>query len=419
MDIRPFNVLSLCSGAGGLDHGLRLAVPSARAVCYVEIEAYACEVLATRMEEKLLHPAPIWSNIKTFDGKRWRGLVDCVIGGYPCQPFSAAGRRLGEHDPRHLWPYVARIVEDIDPDYCFFENVEGHVNIGFEQVKSELERLCYRVEAGLFSAAEVGASHLRKRLFILGTHERTLADTTSARLDRGERTEQYLFRQALQASRSCHSQPPLANAEGNVGRAESESQGTGPSTCGGNVADSGNGLVQESGRGPEGRDGVGSDGEILADTNGEHGNAGGYAAGDVRRDRPPQAEVSGCGEHVADPKGVRGIEVQRVKSHGVLPSVGQNSDGLVFPGGVVPLFPPKPGEFGAWEEVLEIEPTLEPAICNVVDELADGMGECESAGRIDQLRLLGNGVVPSTAAFAFNVLLSRAAVNAAKANEEK
>lgn len=183
--------LSLCSGIGALDLGVRLAVPGARTVCYVEREAYCQAALVARMEEAALDSAPVWDDLKTFDGKPWRGRVDCVTGGYPCQPFSMAGSRQGSSDPRHLWPDVCRIVEEIQPEIVFFENVHGHLSLGFEKVVSDLERLDYRVAAGLFTAEEVGAPHDRKRLFILGRHsssvgqeEVEVGDPDSSRLAR-------------------------------------------------------------------------------------------------------------------------------------------------------------------------------------------------------------------------------------------
>ena len=124
MDIPTCRVLSLCSGVGGLDLGLKLAMPTSRTVAYMEIEAYACEILVKRMQEKILDPAPLWSDIKSFDGKPWRGKVDLITGGYPCQPFSVAGKKLGEKDPRHLWPHVRRIVSEVEPTLCFFENAD-------------------------------------------------------------------------------------------------------------------------------------------------------------------------------------------------------------------------------------------------------------------------------------------------------
>ena len=144
-----FNTISLCSGVGGLDLGLKLAVGNARTVCYVEIESYAQKVLASRIKDGGLDAAPIWSDLKTFDGSPWRGKVDCIIGGYPCQPWSIAGRKLGTEDPRHLFPYIANIGRDICSEWCFFENVSNHLNLGFREVRSELESMDYEVEAGL------------------------------------------------------------------------------------------------------------------------------------------------------------------------------------------------------------------------------------------------------------------------------
>ena len=163
----PTRVLSLCAGAGGLDLGLRLTVPDARTVCYVENEVTACGVLVSRMEEKSLDPAPLWTDLRTFDGKPWSGAVDWVIGGYPCQPFSNAGRRLGANDPRHLWPEVRRIVSEVQPQYCFFENVGAHLRLGFYEVATDLQSMGYTVAATLLKASEVGAPHGRERLFIL------------------------------------------------------------------------------------------------------------------------------------------------------------------------------------------------------------------------------------------------------------
>ena len=167
MDLHPFRILSLCSGVGGIELGFKLAEPTSRTVCYVEIEAFACEILARRMEEKRLDAAPIWTNLKTFDGKPWRGKVDCITGGYPCQPFSVAGKKLGKDDPRHLWPDIKRLIQEIEPPICFFENVSNHLRVGFEEVGNDLRQLGYQIKAGLFTAQEVGATHKRERLFIL------------------------------------------------------------------------------------------------------------------------------------------------------------------------------------------------------------------------------------------------------------
>jgi len=167
VDRTAFRVLSVCSGGGGLDVGLKLAVPAALTVCFVEYEAAACELLAQRMEDKTLDAAPLWSDLRTFDGRPWRGKVDCLVGGYPCQPFSQAGLQRGKADPRHLWPEAARIFRECAAPWGYFENVAGHLSLGFPDVARELQGMGYRVAAGLFSAAECGAPHQRERIFIL------------------------------------------------------------------------------------------------------------------------------------------------------------------------------------------------------------------------------------------------------------
>lgn len=119
------------------------------------------------MEAGLLDKAPIWSDLKTFPAQEFRDRVDLLVAGYPCQPFSAAGKRLGTEDPRHLWPHIAGSIRVIRPRFCFFENVEGHISLGLREVIGELEEIGYQTAWGIFSAREVGAPHQRKRVFIL------------------------------------------------------------------------------------------------------------------------------------------------------------------------------------------------------------------------------------------------------------
>jgi DNA (cytosine-5)-methyltransferase 1 len=169
---QPARILSLCPGMRGLERGFdraceRLGWKPHRTTAYVEIEAFIIYNLVKQMEQGVLEPAPIHSNIKTFDGKPFRGKIHGIFGGYPCQPFSLAGERKGTEDPRHLWPYISGIIESIRPVFCFFENVAGHLTMGFPEVYRGLRDLGYRVEAGIFTAEEVGAPHQRERLFIL------------------------------------------------------------------------------------------------------------------------------------------------------------------------------------------------------------------------------------------------------------
>lgn len=161
------NGIALCAGVGGLELGLHIAEPGYRTVCYVEREAFAAATLVARMADKAMGDAPLWDDVATFDGRPWRGKVHILTGGYPCQPFSFCGRRRGEDDPRHLWPHIQRIIGELDPEWCFFENVEGHMSLGADKVFADLRAMGFTVKAGLFSALEVGASHIRRRLFIV------------------------------------------------------------------------------------------------------------------------------------------------------------------------------------------------------------------------------------------------------------
>lgn len=161
------SILSICPGVRGLERGLERAIGPVRVAAYVEIEAFIIENLVCQMEQGLLDPAPIWTDVKTFNGEIFRRKIDGIVGGYPCQPFSNAGKRGGSDDPRHLWPHIRRIMEQAKPWFAFFENVRGHLTLGFDIVHRELKEMGYCVEAGIFTAQEVGAPQERQRLFIL------------------------------------------------------------------------------------------------------------------------------------------------------------------------------------------------------------------------------------------------------------
>ena len=160
-------ILSLCTGYGGIERGIARAIGQLNVLAHVEIEAYAIANLVDKMEQGEMAPAPIWTNLKTLPLEPFRGRVDILVGGYPCQPFSSAGQRKGTEDPRHLWPYIRRIIKTVKPTICFFENVEGHISLGLSTVLSDLEEDGYSATWGIFSASEVGAPHQRKRVFIM------------------------------------------------------------------------------------------------------------------------------------------------------------------------------------------------------------------------------------------------------------
>jgi DNA (cytosine-5)-methyltransferase 1 len=155
-----------------LDEGFRAACEffgqDYRTVCYVEREAAAAGQLVTLMEAGAVDPAPIWSDLLTFNGSAWRGRLDCITAGFPCQPHSMAGKRKGTADERWIWPAIAGIIRDVSPRLVFLENVRGLLSSGgFEAAVGSLAGIGFDIEWGVLRASDVGASHQRERVFIL------------------------------------------------------------------------------------------------------------------------------------------------------------------------------------------------------------------------------------------------------------
>ena len=150
---------SLFSGIGGIDLGLERAGMTVK--WHSEIDQYACRVL-----KKHWPHVPNIGDITQID---WNNIpyVDVIAGGYPCQPFSLAGKRAGENDPRHLWPYFRNAISVLRPRYALLENVRGHLTMGGVSVIGDLTALGYDCEWRIISAASVGANHRRDRLIIV------------------------------------------------------------------------------------------------------------------------------------------------------------------------------------------------------------------------------------------------------------
>lgn len=174
------SILSICPGLRGLEKGLERAIGKTSVVAYVEIEAFIITNLLAEMQGNLLDAAPIWSDIKTFNPKPFRKKIHGLTAGYPCQPFSLAGKMEGIEDHRHLWPHILRSCEATGPLFLWCENVSNHFNMGFDQVYQDLSGLGYAVEAGFFTAEEVGAPHERERIFILAIDKSYMAQLGDA-----------------------------------------------------------------------------------------------------------------------------------------------------------------------------------------------------------------------------------------------
>ena len=167
------NELALFAGAGGGILGGKLL--GWRTVCAVEWEPYAASILVARQNDGLLPPFPIWDDVQTFDGKPWRGIVNVVSGGFPCQDISVAGRGAGLDGERSgMWKHMARLVGEVRPQYVFVENSPMLIHRGLERVIGDLTALGYDTRWSVMGAADVGAPHQRDRIWIV-------ADATSQR----------------------------------------------------------------------------------------------------------------------------------------------------------------------------------------------------------------------------------------------
>ena len=159
------NELALFAGAGGGILGGKLL--GWRTVCAVEWEQYPASVLCARQNDRLLPSFPIWDDVQTFDGKPWRGIVDVVSGGFPCQDISAAGKGGGiEAERSGMWKEMARIIGEVRPRYAFVENSPMLTSRGLGTVLRDLAKMGFDAEWGVLSATDVGANHKRERIWI-------------------------------------------------------------------------------------------------------------------------------------------------------------------------------------------------------------------------------------------------------------
>jgi len=160
------NELALFAGAGGGVLGGRLL--GWKTVCYVEWEKATQKILLARIKDGAIDDAPIWGDAQTFNGKPWAGFVDIITGGFPCQPFSNAGVRLGKNDPRNMWPATIRIIHEVKPKWCLLENVSSLIQFDyFGTILGELAKIGYDAWWSCLPASAVGAPHRRERVWIV------------------------------------------------------------------------------------------------------------------------------------------------------------------------------------------------------------------------------------------------------------
>lgn len=169
------NELALFAGAGGGILGSHLL--GWNTICAVERDAYAAQVLAQRQNDGILPPFPIWSDVCSFDGKPWRGIIDVISGGFPCQDISSAGKGAGIDGARSgMWAEMARIIGEVRPKFVFVENSPMLVSRGLTRVIGDLAQMGYNAQWARFSASNFGAPHQRDRIWII-------ANTSGIRLE--------------------------------------------------------------------------------------------------------------------------------------------------------------------------------------------------------------------------------------------
>ncbi len=155
-------LLDLFSGIGGFSYAAEKLIGGYETVAFCEMDDFCQKVLKKHWPD-----VPIFDDVRTLDATRL-GRIDIVTGGYPCQPFSQAGKRQGEKDERHLWPEMLRIIKSCKPRYVLAENVAGHVKLGLDQVLTDLENEGYTTRAIIIPACAKNAPHRRDRVWIIG-----------------------------------------------------------------------------------------------------------------------------------------------------------------------------------------------------------------------------------------------------------
>ena len=171
------NELALFAGAGGGLLGSKLL--KWKTVCAVEFNEHARNVLVARQNDGSLEPFPIWDDVQTFDGKTWRGYIDIISGGFPCQAFSTAAH--GNNTAQDYWPEMLRIIGEVCPRYVLAENVSEEAII---RVQADLEESGYWTNRCKLTARFLGADHLRERfwLFADSNHKSELGSKNNAKM---------------------------------------------------------------------------------------------------------------------------------------------------------------------------------------------------------------------------------------------
>jgi len=350
------NELALFAGAGGGILGGKLL--GWNTIGAVEIEEYPRKVLLQRQRDGILEPFPIWDDITTFDGRPWKGCVDIISGGFPCQDISAAGKGAGIDGERSgLWGEMARIIDEIRPRFAFVENSPMLTIRGLGRVLGDLSEMGYNARWCVLGADDAGAPHRRKRIWILayselhglpGSQDRGSIKTPIRQQQEGQNGTQYI-----------KGAGSLSETKGDV--ADSKSRESGKQA----TRNRGKGIVRGSKI-----TWWDSDPADLPDTDQFNDDLCRHGTGEIQRKQSGQAELS-RGEICNSPKS--GLQNRTIKKVGQ-PGQVEKSKRSAYNG-----------------EIRTAKP--------VMGRVAHGV-----AHRVDRLKAIGNGQVPGVAALAFIIL---------------
>ena len=349
--------LDLFSGIGGFSLGLE-ATGGFETVAFCDIEKYCLEIL-----EKRYPGVPRYTNIKELNHDKIKtdGVfpIDIITGGYPCQPFSVAGRKKGEKDPRHLWPEMFRLVQELRPTWVIGENVSGHIKLGLDTVLKNLESEGYAARTFSISASSIGANHQRERVWIIANSERNGLTTSEKRGGFEKTISEQQKRENNTFNSEGTSSIPLSSK--NVEDTRQHGGGLEPS---GNKESIGRGSLEKTERSTNADQTSGSSqrGEIMADTK----NIGSILSSHEgerqgNSTRRSEGQLEGDGETMANTSSERTSRGETGWEDAE--NVGQSSR--------------RP-----WDGWWDIEPN--------VGRVANGVPK-----RVDRLKSLGNSLVPS------------------------
>jgi DNA (cytosine-5)-methyltransferase 1 len=394
-----------------LDLGLRLGLETAglesRTVAYVEWESYAASQLIALMEAGALDAAPVWcGDLGKFDGKPFRGLVDIIIGGLPCQPYSVAGKRIGNDDARS-WgdgggpiAHAVRIMGEVRPTLAFFENVPAWVTGGhFARFGEELSGLGYTIEKPLFLAAEdVGASHKRERVFVMAYRagerlSRRRIHEPAGRIDSADASG--YGAELADTRRECDQR--WGNAGVMAGESNHAKSQTQERQRRGNAASDSFSQVADTQHARPHAAEISSSADARNDGHARRAIATSESTG--------LCNANGKMEHAAN------IGHQRcAQPAGSSIGLADGNGELADANGGLPIFAPSPND-PRWAGIIRDHPHLAPALESGVRVLADGATVSVDESRRHQLRAIGNGAVPIAFSLAITTLAREAGLN--------